>query len=70
MKTKEVSVGQFFKGMTIPAGLVITANNGERLSQDVDGRLIDNAGRYGYATHFGGLYVCYTCGHMCECGGE
>ena len=22
----------------------------------------------GYHTHFGGLYVCYTCGHLCECG--
>jgi hypothetical protein len=21
----------------------------------------------GYFTHFAGLYVCYTCGHLCEC---
>ena len=25
---------------------------------------------YGYRTHFSGLYVCYTDGHYCECGGE
>lgn len=25
---------------------------------------------YGYLTHFSGLYVCFTCGHYCECGGE
>ena len=24
---------------------------------------------YGYRTHFTGAYVCYTCGHLCECGG-
>lgn len=23
---------------------------------------------YGYRTHFSGAYVCYTCGHLCECG--
>ena len=23
---------------------------------------------YGYATQLSGLYVCYTCGHLCECG--
>ena len=21
----------------------------------------------GYTTHFTGAYVCYKCGHMCEC---
>jgi hypothetical protein len=25
---------------------------------------------YGYFTQLGGLYVCYTCGHLCECGEE
>lgn len=25
---------------------------------------------YGYHTHFAGMYVCYTCGHLCECGEE
>jgi hypothetical protein len=23
---------------------------------------------YGYRTHLTGSYVCYTCGHLCECG--
>jgi hypothetical protein len=23
---------------------------------------------YGYRTHFTGAYVCYTCGHLCDCG--
>jgi hypothetical protein len=31
---------------------------------------IDGVRRYGYHTHLGGLYVCYTCGHLCECGEE
>jgi hypothetical protein len=28
--------------------------------------------RYGYRTRLTGSYVCYTCGHLCECeeGGE
>jgi hypothetical protein len=25
---------------------------------------------YGYKTHFTGAYVCYTCGHLCDCGDE
>ncbi len=24
----------------------------------------------GYTTHFTGAYVCFTCGHLCECGEE
>jgi len=26
--------------------------------------------RYGYNTQWGCGYVCYTCGHLCECEGE
>jgi hypothetical protein len=36
-------------------------------------RLDDKGERvYGYRTHFTGAYVCYSCGHLCECeeGGE
>lgn len=36
-------------------------------------RLDDKGERaYGYRTHLTGSYVCYTCGHLCECegGGE
>lgn len=25
---------------------------------------------YGYRTHLTGSYVCYTCGHLCDCGEE
>ncbi len=25
---------------------------------------------YGYRTHLTGAYVCYTCGHLCECEDE
>jgi len=46
----------------------VTAANGETLAPDHDGRLRDTLGRYGYSAHFTGAYVCYTCGHMCECG--
>jgi hypothetical protein len=26
--------------------------------------------KYGYRTQLGQLYVCFTCGHLCECGEE
>jgi len=26
--------------------------------------------RYGYQTNLGQLYVCFTCGHLCDCGEE
>jgi hypothetical protein len=45
--------------------------------QDSNGRyyrLFPNGGEgirtYGYRTHLTGGYVCYTCGHLCECEGE
>jgi len=41
---------------------------------DENGRyylLISNGERaYGYQAHFTGAYVCYTCGHLCDCGDE
>jgi hypothetical protein len=34
-------------------------------------RVLDSGERvYGYQTHLTGAYVCYTCGHLCECGEE
>ena len=40
--------------------------------QDMEGRYYvqDSEGyrNYGYWTQWGGAYVCYTCGHLCECG--
>jgi hypothetical protein len=41
--------------------------------QDDDGRYYRKDGkaiRYGYYTWLGGGYVCYTDGHLCECGGD
>jgi hypothetical protein len=67
MKTKEVSIGQFFKDTPLPRGASLKANNGELLYYDAKGRLKDSLGRHGYNTHFTGAYVCYTCGHLCEC---
>lgn len=40
--------------------------NGNALNYE-NGRYVNRDGNYGYNTHFGGLYVCYTCGHLCEC---
>jgi hypothetical protein len=47
----------------------------------IDGAKLDIEGRYyvqdsegyrsyGYRAHFSGAYVCYTCGHLCDCGDE
>ena len=46
--------------------------------RETDGAKLDESGRYyitinnikrfGYFAHFSGAYVCYTCGHLCECG--
>ena len=44
-----------------------TAGNGEGLTLNEDGRYVDALGRYGYTTHLGGLWVCYTDGHLCDC---
>ena len=27
----------------------------------------DSGREYGYRTQFGGLWVCFTCGHLCDC---
>ena len=71
MSTKLTNAAEFFNG-EIPAGMaLICGTNCERLTYDDSGmRLIDSMGRYGYRTQLGGLYVCYTCGHLCECGEE
>jgi hypothetical protein len=30
--------------------------------------IVEGERRYGYQTRLGGSYVCYTCGHLCDCG--
>ena len=49
-------------------------------TRELDGAtLLDDEGRYykrgdkgeiyhGYFAHFTGAWICYTCGHLCECG--
>lgn len=43
-------------------------------NQDNTGRYyakeLGKAAKYGYYTNLGSLYVCFTCGHLCECDGE
>ena len=43
-------------------------------SQDENGRFFapfnNGVRKYGYRTNLGGLFVCYTDGHYCECEGE
>jgi hypothetical protein len=50
-------------------------------TRKIDGAKLDIEGRYyvqvsegyrsyGYRAHFSGAYVCYTCGHLCDCGDE
>ena len=43
------------------------AGNGETLTLNRDGRYVDRLGQYGYTTHFGGAWICYTDGHLCDC---
>ena len=50
-------------------------------TREMDGAKLDMHGRYyvqdreGYRTYgyhalWGGAYICYTCGHICECNDE
>lgn len=66
--SKEITVAKFFQAIELPDGSYLTAGNGNLLAYDYTGfRLIDGAGKYGYDAQWGGGYVCYTCGHACEC---
>jgi hypothetical protein len=44
----------------------------EGAKQDMHGRYYvqDEEGyrSYGYHARWGGAYICYTCGHLCDCG--
>lgn len=67
--SKEITIGKFFQEIELPDGSYLSAPNGECLSYDQGGeKLIDRQGRYGYETWLSGAYVCYTCGHVCDCG--
>lgn len=61
-----------FEGLTcdtcgdyVPDNLVF-AGNGELITNNGYGLMVDDLGRYGYNTGWGGIYVCYTCGHLCD----
>ena len=47
-----------------------SAGNGERVTANESGLFIDSLGRFGYTVRMSGAYVCYTCGHLCECSEE
>lgn len=47
-----------------------TATNGETVTLNDSGRWVDSLGRFGYSAHFGGSWVCYTCGVLCDCGDD
>ena len=44
------------------------ATNAETVTVGDDGFWRDTLNRTGYYAHFGGAWICYTCGHLCECG--
>ena len=47
------------------------AGNGEHVKQRGNSeRYTDTLGKYGYTVQWTGAYVCYTCGHVCDCGEE
>lgn len=48
----------------------IVAPNGMIVTKDQNDRFKDENGNFGYNAHFGGHYVCYTCGVICDCGDE
>lgn len=40
-----------------------------KLNADESGRVrCVECKAYGYSTHMAGSYVCFTCGHLCDCG--
>jgi len=47
-------------------GATLQDSNGRyyRLKPDGD----RNIRKYGYTADMSGAYICYTCGHLCECG--
>jgi hypothetical protein len=42
--------------------------NGQLLHQNSNGLWVNSEGDSGYHAHFTGVWVCYYCGHLCECG--
>ena len=42
--------------------------NGVQLVKNSNGLWVNGEGDSGYHTHFTGAWVCYNCGHLCECG--
>ena len=53
------------KDMDIKESIVV---NGVILHQASNGLWVNSEGSSGYHAHFTGAWVCYTDGHLCECG--
>jgi hypothetical protein len=46
-------------------GAILLDDNGRYYAEHSEGYRV-----YGYNTAWGCAYVCYTCGHLCDCGDE
>jgi hypothetical protein len=44
-------------------GATLIDDNGRFYALERDGKRV-----YGYSAWMSGAYVCYTCGHLCDCG--
>lgn len=42
--------------------------NGVQLVKNSNGLWVNSEGSSGYHTRLSGAWVCYSCGHLCECG--
>jgi hypothetical protein len=59
-----------YTGVTLPRIGNGGAYTVDEMRLDDSGRWVDPKGGYGYTPRLGGSWVCYTCGHMCECGDD
>jgi len=42
--------------------------NGVLLHKNSRGLWVNGEGDSGYHAHFTGAWICYACGHLCDCG--
>lgn len=46
-------------------GATLQDSSGRYYWQDISGKRY-----FGYNAHMSGAWVCYTCGHLCDCGDD